>query len=668
MALQHAHDVEKRQRTRDVLGEPFGEVATFSELMLSAPLLAGLSAAGFSRPSPIQLKAIPLARCGLDLLVQAKSGTGKTCVFATVALDAIVLENPAVQVLVLAPTREIAVQIHGVVAALGCKMDGLHCHLFIGGTPVSEDQRRLNQCHIAIGSPGRVKQLMDLGFLLAAAVRLFVLDEADKLLEEGSFQDQINWIYSSLPANKQMLALSATYPESMAQQLNNYMREPAHIRLDPTDMQLIGVHQFYHVVNVHALPHLTLAEKVQRLQELLSCIPFNQALIFSNLHSRAQHLANTLAAQGFPAACISGNMTQSQRLEAMERLKHFKCRVLISTDLMSRGIDADKVNLVVNMEVPKDWETYLHRVGRAGRFGTYGLAVTFCSQGEEESQLKSISTRCGLLLRALPDPLSVEVMADVLSTQEVDDVLPSSGAARAIEKTQPSKQSPSATHRINDAAGLCVPCLVPHDHLIQLCRQQGLTCFVLGITRYNMQEFEVEYLCDFYRQRKGIVYDLCVFRTDNGRGWGVRTLHRISKNSFVMEYIGEIITSDEAELRGDLYDCLGTTYLFDLDFFKDEYTVDATYYGNISHFVNHSCEPNLQVYNVFINNHDLGLPRIAFFTTRDVRVGEELTFDYNMKVADHLSTPPNGNVCSPGRQRLRIPCKCGSENCRKWLV
>uniref|UniRef100_UPI00358F5E23 histone-lysine N-methyltransferase SUV39H2-like isoform X5 n=2 Tax=Myxine glutinosa TaxID=7769 RepID=UPI00358F5E23 len=544
-------------------------------------------------------------------------------------------------------------------------------------------------------------------------------------------------------------------------------------------------------------------------------------------------------------------MTQSQRLEAMERLKHFKCRVLISTDLMSRGIDADKVNLVVNMEVPKDWETYLHRVGRAGRFGTYGLAVTFCSQGEEESQLKSISTRCGLLLRALPDPLSVEVMADVLSTQEVDDVLPSSGAARAIEKTQPSKQSPSATHRINDAAGLCVPCLVPHDHLIQLCRQQGLTCFVLGITRYNMQEFEVEYLCDFYRQRgkefyyvkwkgwpesentwvakrdlhcskllrifhndldriigkelmqastcslpsaatnfmlrrgkqldglarweeelnklkhhqhrivvennvdlegppkafhyindyqaadgvtlvqepiigcscedcyaeresnccaniafmpfaysknrhvrlkpgqpiyecntlclcssncpnrvvqKGIVYDLCVFRTDNGRGWGVRTLHRISKNSFVMEYIGEIITSDEAELRGDLYDCLGTTYLFDLDFFKDEYTVDATYYGNISHFVNHSCEPNLQVYNVFINNHDLGLPRIAFFTTRDVRVGEELTFDYNMKVADHLSTPPNGNVCSPGRQRLRIPCKCGSENCRKWLV
>uniref|UniRef100_A0A8C4NHI9 RNA helicase n=1 Tax=Eptatretus burgeri TaxID=7764 RepID=A0A8C4NHI9_EPTBU len=309
MALQPAaHDVEKRRRTRDVLG---AEAATFSELMLSAPLLAGLSAAGFTRPSPIQLKAIPLARCGLDLLVQAKSGTGKTCVFATVALDAIVLENPTVQVLVLAPTREIAVQIHGVVTALGCKMDGLHCHLFIGGTPVSEDQRRLHQCHIAIGSPGRVKQLMDLGFLLAAAVRLFVLDEADKLLEEGSFQDQINWIYSSLPANKQMLALSATYPESMAQQLNNYMREPAHIRLDPTDMQLLGVHQFYRVVNVHALSHLTLAEKVQQLQELLSCIPFNQALIFSNLHSRAQHLANTLAAQGFPAACISGKTAQS---------------------------------------------------------------------------------------------------------------------------------------------------------------------------------------------------------------------------------------------------------------------------------------------------------------------------------------------------------------------
>nr|XP_055231698.1 histone-lysine N-methyltransferase SUV39H1 isoform X3 [Gorilla gorilla gorilla] len=131
--------------------------------------------------------------------------------------------------------------------------------------------------------------------------------------------------------------------------------------------------------------------------------------------------------------------------------------------------------------------------------------------------------------------------------------------------------------------------------------------------------------------QKGIRYDLCIFRTDDGRGWGVRTLEKIRKNSFVMEYVGEIITSEEAERRGQIYDRQGATYLFDLDYVEDVYTVDAAYYGNISHFVNHSCDPNLQVYNVFIDNLDERLPRIAFFATRTIRAGEELTFDYNMQ-------------------------------------
>uniref|UniRef100_A0A8C9H409 Histone-lysine N-methyltransferase n=1 Tax=Piliocolobus tephrosceles TaxID=591936 RepID=A0A8C9H409_9PRIM len=135
--------------------------------------------------------------------------------------------------------------------------------------------------------------------------------------------------------------------------------------------------------------------------------------------------------------------------------------------------------------------------------------------------------------------------------------------------------------------------------------------------------------------QKGIRYDLCIFRTDDGRGWGVRTLEKIRKNSFVMEYVGEIITSEEAERRGQIYDRQGATYLFDLDYVEDVYTVDAAYYGNISHFVNHSCDPNLQVYNVFIDNLDERLPRIAFFATRTIRAGEELTFDYNMQAPPH---------------------------------
>ncbi|KAM9341958.1 putative ATP-dependent RNA helicase DDX20 [Pholidichthys leucotaenia] len=402
-----AHDIETRTRTDDVL---LSEGISFDSLLLSPAVLSGLAAAGFQKPSPIQLKAIPLGRCGLDLIVQAKSGTGKTCVFCTIALDSLVLENPATQVLVLAPTREIAVQIHSVVMAIGCAMERLECHVFIGGRPVSQDKPHLKKCHIAVGSPGRIKQLIELGMLSTASIRLFVLDEADKLLEEGSFQEQINWIFSSLPVNKQMLALSATYPESLAQHLTHYMREPTFVRLNPKDMGLKGLKQYYKLVQSHPLPHRIFEEKVHHLLELFSKIPFNQALVFSNLHTRAQHLADILSSKGLPAVCISGGLSQDQRLKAMSKLKQYQCRVLISTDLTSRGIDAEKVNLVINLDVPQDWETYMHRIGRAGRFGTQGLAVTYCCHGEEENKMMAIAQKCGLSLSALPSTLEPGLM------------------------------------------------------------------------------------------------------------------------------------------------------------------------------------------------------------------------------------------------------------------
>ncbi|XP_031823157.1 probable ATP-dependent RNA helicase DDX20 [Sarcophilus harrisii] len=411
-SLRTAHDVGgPRARTGDVL---LAEPADFGSLLLSRPVLEGLRAAGFERPSPVQLKAIPLGRCGLDLIVQAKSGTGKTCVFSTVALDSLILENLATQILILAPTREIAVQIHSVITAIGIKMEGLECHVFIGGTPLSQDKTRLKKCHIAVGSPGRIKQLIELDYLNTASIRLFILDEADKLLEEGSFQEQINWIYSSLPANKQMLAVSATYPEFLASALTRYMRDPTFVRLNSSDPSLIGLKQYYKVVNSHPLPHKIFEEKTQHLQELFSRIPFNQALVFSNLHSRAQHLADILSSKGFPAECISGSMNQNQRLDAMAKLKQFHCRVLISTDLTSRGIDAEKVNLVVNLDVPLDWETYMHRIGRAGRFGTLGLAVTYCCRGEEENMMMTIAQKCNLNLLCLPDPIPPGLMEECL--------------------------------------------------------------------------------------------------------------------------------------------------------------------------------------------------------------------------------------------------------------
>ncbi|XP_006741169.1 probable ATP-dependent RNA helicase DDX20 isoform X1 [Leptonychotes weddellii] len=436
-SLRTAHDVSgPRTRTGDVL---LAEPADFESLLLSRPVLEGLRAAGFERPSPVQLKAIPLGRCGLDLIVQAKSGTGKTCVFSTIALDSLVLENLSTQILILAPTREIAVQIHSVITAIGIKMEGLECHVFIGGTPLSQDKTRLKKCHIAVGSPGRIKQLIELDYLNPGSIRLFILDEADKLLEEGSFQEQINWIYSSLPASKQMLAVSATYPEFLANALAKYMRDPTFVRLNSSDPSLIGLKQYYKIVNSYPLAHKIFEEKAQHLQELFSRIPFNQALVFSNLHSRAQHLADILSSKGFPAECISGNMNQNQRLDAMAKLKQFHCRVLISTDLTSRGIDAEKVNLVVNLDVPLDWETYMHRIGRAGRFGTLGLTVTYCCRGEEENVMMKIAQKCNINLLPLPDPIPPGLMEECLDwDMEVKAAMHTYGLANI--PTQPLKK------------------------------------------------------------------------------------------------------------------------------------------------------------------------------------------------------------------------------------
>ncbi|XP_078001496.1 uncharacterized protein LOC144453987 [Glandiceps talaboti] len=401
-----AHNISERHRTADVL---IAENVDFAGLLLSEAVQKGLTTAGFEKPSPIQLKAIPLGRCGLDLIVQAKSGTGKTCVFSVIALESLQLNSNSTQVLVLAPTREIAVQIHDVILSIGSALLKLRCHVFIGGLPLAQDKQKLNKCHIAVGTPGRIKQLIEEDLINTNTIRLYVLDEADKLLDE-SFKEQINWIYSALPENKQMLALSATYPEYLAQQLTSYMRDPVFVRLNPKDLALQGLVQYYKVVSYNSLPHKQFEIKVQHLLQLLSQVTFNQCLIFSNYQTRAQNLSDYLCVKGWPSTYISGSQDQTHRLQAMAMLKKFQCRVLISTDLTARGIDAERVNLVVNLDVPYDAKTYLHRIGRAGRFGTQGIAVTYAASGQEYHQLLTIQQDCHIAMKKLPDTITSDLM------------------------------------------------------------------------------------------------------------------------------------------------------------------------------------------------------------------------------------------------------------------
>ncbi|XP_041458083.1 uncharacterized protein LOC121410215 isoform X2 [Lytechinus variegatus] len=374
---------------------------------------AGLLKVGFEKPSPIQLKAIPLGRCGLDLIVQAKSGTGKTCVFSVIALEGIDLSNPSTQVLVLAPTREIAVQIQDTIRAIGCEMKGLCCHVFIGGTLFGPDRQKLKKCHIAVGTPGRIKQLIEYEVLKTGTIRLFILDEADKLLD-NTFQEQVNWVYNHLSDNKQMLALSATYPEYLASHLTKYMREPMFVRLNPKDLALRGIKQLYVELPGHSLPNKAFEIKVIKLLKILTQVSFTQCLIFSNLQTRAQNLCDILCDSGWPSECISGAHEQSQRLLAMARLKKFQCRILISTDLTARGIDAENVNLIINLDIPADTKTYLHRIGRAGRFGTHGAAISLASKGREIELLRNIQRQCRVKMTELPDPAPSDLLKQEL--------------------------------------------------------------------------------------------------------------------------------------------------------------------------------------------------------------------------------------------------------------
>jgi len=396
-------------RTQDVL---ISEDWSFDSLLLSKHTTDGLKVVGFRKPSPVQAKSIPLGKCGLDLIVQAKSGTGKTCVFAVVALEMVLTTSHDPQVIVLAPTREIAAQIYEFFCAIGSCTQNLHCNVFIGGTAVGEDKKKLLKCQIVIGTPGRVKSLIDAELLQTDAIRLFILDEADKLLEPGSFQEQINWIYSTLPKNKQVLALSATYPEYLAKHLINYMNEPAHIRLDTERPALLGIKQLYMTVEHHHLPHAVFEKKAKNLASFLRRYPFQQCMVFSNYQARAQMLADMLSELGWPASCIAGSQSQTDRFKAMKELKDFKCRVLISTDLTSRGIDCDKVDLVINLDMPWDCETYLHRVGRAGRFGNYGVALSLVAKGKEEEKLMYISNEIKYTIEKISD---MEKVADIAS-------------------------------------------------------------------------------------------------------------------------------------------------------------------------------------------------------------------------------------------------------------
>ncbi|KAK3867778.1 hypothetical protein Pcinc_026790 [Petrolisthes cinctipes] len=448
MAERKAHIVNDKERTKDIKIE---ENVDFSSMFLSDHVLSGLHAAGFLRPSPIQLAAIPLGRCGLDLVVQAKSGTGKTCVFVVAALEMISVTASTTQVLVLAPTREVAVQITQVFSSVGSSMPELRVATFIGGINLAEDKAKLRRCHVAVGTPGRITHLVDLKLLNLDNIRLFVLDEADQMLS-GQFTDVVVQLALALPLNKQMLALSATYTEEVAKVAENLMRSASHVRLGRECPSLLGVGQFVMLMPYHHRQHIIQESKYTQLLAILSTVTFNQCLVFSNSQLRAESICNKLRASGWPASHLTGGQKQKDRLAALEALCSYKCRVLVSTDLAARGLDSEHVNLVVNLDLPQHHATYLHRVGRAGRFGSKGAAITLATEGDEWQAMRAITTLANVKVKLLGEEWpSTLTQKDSIKAEEVE-FLPEEEVAKWLKTNSTSYKQKSSKEDTNSTS------------------------------------------------------------------------------------------------------------------------------------------------------------------------------------------------------------------------
>ncbi|KAI7868849.1 P-loop containing nucleoside triphosphate hydrolase protein [Spinellus fusiger] len=338
----------------------------FSTLVQNKHLLSGLEHSGYASPSPIQLQAIPLGRLGVDLVAQAKSGTGKTVVFGVISLEAIQVVERVPQALIVAPTREIAIQIRDVVRNLGKSMEGLQCEAVIGGLSTQGDEQKVKYSQIVVGTPGKLMALLDAKRINTHSIKLLVLDEADKLMSD-TFRPQINYIFRKLPVTKQCVAFSATFTEELLSALGTMMNSPQIVRLTETVPTL---------QENEAMAALQVYEaKFEAAADVLGKIPFYQCMIFVNSVPRAIELSKWLTDMGWRSGHISSSLSQDQRLSVMENMRDFKLRILVCSDLIARGIDIDRVNLVINIDFPWEIETYLHRVGRTGRFGKFTFIV-----------------------------------------------------------------------------------------------------------------------------------------------------------------------------------------------------------------------------------------------------------------------------------------------------
>lgn len=412
-------------------------MASFAELGITPPILSALREMGFEEPTPIQVEAIPPLLRGLDLIGQAQTGTGKTAAYAVPALQNIRPDGGHPQVLVLTPTRELALQVTEEIARIGAEL-GAHEVAIYGGQPIERQIRALRAgADVVVGTPGRLLDHLRRGTLRLDDLRFVVLDEGDEMLDMG-FIDDIETILAAAPRERQTALFSATLPLPIQRLAARYLRDPVHVRVTTGRLAVPTLIEqtCYPIMNV---------DRTEALCRLLDYLDIRRAIVFCRTKRAVDDVAAALQARGYPAEAIHGDMGQPQRNRAMARFRDGESELLIATDVAARGLDIEGVTHVLNYHVADSAEAHVHRIGRTGRVGRTGVAITLVDR-REMKQLRMIAeaTQTRIPTHALPSPADVARAAMGSFRRELADVIEAGELAGALELAQDMAERYSA--------------------------------------------------------------------------------------------------------------------------------------------------------------------------------------------------------------------------------
>lgn len=392
------------------------EPILFTDLALSAPILKAIQNVGYEVPSPIQAAAIPVLLAGGDIVGMAQTGTGKTAAFALPLLSRIDVKQAEPQILVLAPTRELAIQVAEAFQKYASEIPGFHVLPIYGGQDMTTQLRQLKRgAHVVVGTPGRVMDHLRRGSLNLNHLKSLVLDEADEMLRMG-FIDDVEWILEHTPKTRQTALFSATMPKEIRHVANNYLNNAKEISIASSQSTGDNIEQVYWMVSG--------TNKLDALTRILEVEPFDGMIIFVRTKTATVELAEKLEARGYSASALNGDMNQQLRERTIERLKTQKLDIVIATDVAARGIDVERVSHVVNYDIPYDSEAYVHRIGRTGRAGRSGKAILFVAP-REKRLLYTIekATRNTISLMELPSGAAVTKHRIDQFTQQITNTI-----------------------------------------------------------------------------------------------------------------------------------------------------------------------------------------------------------------------------------------------------